>query len=576
MSAMGIGQIIGKPFGDIYDSFKDEIKTNTHIQELNEVVDELEKQFLDVVKVKTIYKGDKAIDLNTFYVPTKVIVDGNVEKVNLINEIPSNFIVLEGTVGQGKSIFMRYLTFKEAKSNSSKPIFFELKNLKNNTLQDSIKKILENWIDIFQDDDFDYLINSNKFSLFLDGFDEIPGEQVPQVILELENWCKKYPNLRITISSRPDSDIQNSTYFDVYRLMPYGLDEQFQLVEKLISRSEKEARDSLKKSIRESEYEIQELLKTPLMVTLYVMKFRANLNIPTNQSEFYNDLFQVLSSRHDKTKPGYKREFKSKFHEIELQKVFEAFCFIAGNRKKLAFTTQEALDTIEIALKDSKLSASPNSVLEDFTKVVCLLLRDGNDYTFIHRSIQEFYYALYIFKREEAGKLGFYNELNNSKFIEDKENILNFLEEIDKYYYFKHYAQSSLKKIIAFFEIEKDQNDFMKKIFYTTNKVIDNEIIIFLNDELVIYDLDIFSIRKKIFELIWSNNLIPTVKTFCINSSSISDKYKDNIEKIEKFLLENNCDKIIASFKELGNEILDYEKKMQELISERSSINFYY
>lgn len=60
----------------------------------------LSTRITEVVKVKTIYKGDKSIDLHEFYVPTRV--DNVGTRIECISDIDSQSIVLEGTVGQGK------------------------------------------------------------------------------------------------------------------------------------------------------------------------------------------------------------------------------------------------------------------------------------------------------------------------------------------------------------------------------------------------------------------------------------------------------------------------------------------
>lgn len=572
--SLGIEKMIRKPLEDIYGSIKDEVKATTHEKELIEIVDELEKEFLDVVKVKTIYQGDKSIDLNTFYVPTKVNIDGNIEKVNLIEKIPSNFIVFEGTVGQGKSIFMRYLTYNEAKNKKSKPVFFEFKNLGNNTIENSIKKKLKNWIDIFKEDDFDYLIDSNKFSLFLDGFDEIPSDKVSQVIFELENWCQKYPNLKIIISSRPDSGIQNSTYFDVYKLMQYGIDEQFQLINKLVK--DDNAKEELKKSIRESNLEIKELLKTPLMVTLYVMKYRANFETPNTQSDFYNDLFHVLSYTHDKTKPGYKREFKSKLDENRLQIIFEEFCFKAGNMRKLTFTAQETLTLTKKIISKYDFPTTPINVLEDFSGVICLLLRDGNNYTFIHRSIQEFYYASYVSKKEDEGKIDFYTRLDDEDFLEGKINVLNFLEDIDTYHYYKLFALPNVNKFIDLFEISKDKNSILDKTYISKgNHANEDDNTLYFNmylDNRI--NIETYLIIKKDFDM-----SIFLLKNLNISRTSVSSK-KVSLEELKEpiilrsYLINQSKTEFFSQINSLTNKFIDYKAHMEKIIKQRNKIDF--
>jgi len=284
----------------------------------------LSEKITDVAKVKTIYKNDSSIDLHEFYIPTRV-KNVNIQ-INKIIDIDEKNIVLEGTVGQGKSIFMRYLTYQEARLGKRIPIFLELRKLETNqSLEDAVSSTIAEWIPIFSKKNFHVLAESGNLVLFLDGFDEVSRDKIKGFLNEIERWHRYYPKMQMIISSRPGDDIQNINAFKVSQLDPYKYPEQKALIDKLVQ--EADVRNILKESIEESNSEIKGLLTTPLMVTLYVMIYRASSELPKTQSEFYKNIFSILSTRHDKTKPGYKREFNSSLDEVKLQEIFEHFCF---------------------------------------------------------------------------------------------------------------------------------------------------------------------------------------------------------------------------------------------------------
>ena len=91
------------------------------------------------------------------------------------------------------------------------------------------------------------------------------------------------------------------------------------------------------------------------MITLFVMTYRALSDAPKSQTEFYKSLFSVLTSRHDKTKPGYKRQLSCKLNETQLQGVFEEFCYLTGNKAKLILSYSEAIEVIERCLANQKI-----------------------------------------------------------------------------------------------------------------------------------------------------------------------------------------------------------------------------
>ncbi|MGM8891475.1 NACHT domain-containing protein [Psychrobacter sp. 1Y1] len=378
-----------KAFGWLFEKGKN--KYDEH--KLDKALNNLSDKIIKVTKVKTIYKGDDSIDLQGFYVPTRV--EGINTSVNFVTDISDKSIVLEGTVGQGKSIFMRYLTVQEANQGQRIPLFYELRRLdENDTLTNALSKQINNWITEFEITDFDRAAKTGSLVLFLDGFDEVPHNKVRKLLNEIEGWCERYPKMQLIISSRPEADIQHSNYLKVFKLSEYRFYEQSLLIDKLVE--ERESNSLLKQAIKDSNMEIQELLQTPLMVTLFVMNYRGSLEIPTNQHEFYKNLFTILISRHDKTKPGFKRESNSGLNELELQEVFEEFCFITFSMDILVFDDSKAIEVIKECLNNQNIRENPRMVLYDLSKNVCLILKDGLDYTFIHKSIQEFYYASFI------------------------------------------------------------------------------------------------------------------------------------------------------------------------------------
>ena len=454
----------------------------THNRNIEKSLKTLSEKILEVIKVKTIYKGDDSIDLHEFYVATKI--DKIQGAVDSILNISDKSIVLEGTVGQGKSIFMRYLTYQEATKGQRVPIFFELRRLEDSqSLKAAISDKIKNWIPLFNDDDFERIASSGSLVLFLDGFDEVPYEKVGRLINEIEGWCERYEGLQIIISSRPEADIQKSNFFRVFKLSSYDFDEQSKLIGKLVD--EEESRNLLKKAIEGSTTEIQNLLTTPLMVTLFIMNYRSNLEIPTNQNEFYKELFSVLISRHDKTKPGYKRPLNSGISETDLQKVFEQFCFVTNNSDKLVLTYTEAIDFIESCLDKQSIEANSIDVLEDFSKVICLLLKDGLEYSFIHKSIQEYFYASFILRKSEKAKEKFYKRCIESGIIHIRvTNTLDFLKRNDTYNYNKYYKKIILNDYIRCYLIVEDYNTIIDNIYCSITRKDDDviQVSFMLND----------------------------------------------------------------------------------------------
>lgn len=519
------------------------------------------EKITDVAKVKTIYKNDSSIDLHEFYIPTRV---RNVNiQINKIIDINEGNIVLEGTVGQGKSIFMRYLTYQEAKLGKRIPIFLELRKLETNqSLEDAVSSTIAEWIPIFTKENFHLLAESGSLVLFLDGFDELSRNKLERLLNEIERWSRYYPKMQMIISSRPGDDIQNVNAFKVYQLAPYKHPEQKALIDKLVE--EEDARNILKKSIEESPSDIKNLITTPLMVTLYVMIYRALSEAPKTQSDFYKNIFSILSTRHDKTKPGYKREFNSQLGETKLQKIFEEFCYLSVKEDKLVFSYPEATDIIDTCIRNQNIQVDPSDVLQDFSKVICLLPRDGLNYTFVHRSIQEYFYASFLISKPEAFRKGFYKQYLTSFVLYSKtQGIIGFLKDADSYSYIKYYQLPFIKEYISIFEI----NDY-------SNNIIDNLLIEDKKDKRISCKLltggDIslgkFSFPEQIQNIFNHLFILVADRNYISHSCSLHDSPKEGLINMGYIYLKDfiNGDE----FRLLKIFILDESRKLLNLYKE--------
>lgn len=544
-------------------------------QKIEKSLESLSKRITDVIKVKTFYQIDESIDLHKFYVPTRV----NDVSINIdnVSKIDSNSIVLEGTVGQGKSIFMRYLTYQEAQQGQKIPIFFELRRLENSqNLEEAITSTISNWITFFSKENFDKVAKSGHLVLFLDGFDELPHERIQNIINEIEGWCDRYPKMQLIISARPESEIQKSTYFKTYKLSSYTFPEQEKLIEKLISN--RETQDVLKKAIKNSSTQIKHLLKTPLMVTLFVMQYKATLAIPENQSEFYENLFYSLVSRHDNTKAGFKRHLNSSLSISKLQEIFEEFCFITKNNEKLVLSQIETIKVINDCLISQEIQANSYNVLKDLSTVVCLILKDGLDYSFIHRSIQEYFYASFILNKASKAKEAFYKECSiNEKFCNRSLNILSFLKKSDTYNYNKFFEIPLIDKFIKCYRITHNNNRIIESLYVLGSHKSDKEaqIMLHLTEELVIVTGELVpSALASLLEgvvLLANNKAISGVAygwgDFESNTRAV--KLKDSFDEV---LLTTVYEKSIDA----GNGILEYQKKLEHYVSKKDGLDLDY
>lgn len=490
----------------------------------------LSSKVSNVIMVKTFYHINESIDLRTFYVPTRVKDISYV--IDSVVRVDTSSIVLEGTVGQGKSIFMRYLTYQEAKQGQRVPIFFELRRLMaNQSLEDAVSTIIGNWIPLFKKKNFEKIAESGQVVLFLDGFDEVPQENVNRLINEVEGWNERYPKMQVVISARPESEIQKSIPFKVYKLAEYEFHEQKELIKKLVL--DEEFQDNLIKNIEESSLEIKDLLKTPLMVTLFVKQYEVNLKIPKNQSDFYENLFSNIASLHDNTKAGFIRQLNSKIDVVKLQEVFEEFCFFTGNSEKLVLSQKETIEIIKKCIDNQGINANSSDILKDFSTVVCLLLKDGSEYSFIHRSIQEYFYSSFISNKSPIAKENFYKKLlEDDDFYIKLRNVVDFLEKSDNYTYNKYFRLPIINNYIDAFNITENSNTLVDSFYvYRDESKLNFRIV---NKDIL--KIHMYSIKEPFYDLYSSIH------------KSVQDEYghmnfgvSSTVENLEENFIELKC-----------------------------------
>ena len=388
-----------------------------------------------ICKVKTIWQIDKNVDVDDFYYPTTINFDNSSKVISCIEELfkGQRALIVEGIAGQGKSIFLRYLTKKALFHSNIIPIFVQLRFIsKDNDIESLVLKAL-NSVGIINDPlVIEYFLRSGKLYLVLDGFDEIEDEYRSETIRIIEEYLHNYEKLKVLISSRPNSDIQHSYMFSVIRIRPLDASNRKKLISVLVSNAE--IRQDIIKSIT-NKPKISGVLVTPLLITLLVITYKSENEIPDHLSDFYKALFTTLIKRHDKTKPGYVRQRLTSIGNVKFERLFENICFTALKSYKISMSENEYFQFTQEAMSVEKIEGvCAESLMQDITSVTCLILLDGDKYYFLHKSIPEYFSAQRIAQEQDPTiKSLIYKQLRNNLIPENWYQTIRFLDEIDNY-----------------------------------------------------------------------------------------------------------------------------------------------
>ena len=402
----------------------------------------IQKKIASIESLKTFWSADNLVSLTDFYYPSKITIDGRSKHCQLLSELPEGNLIIEGIVGQGKSIYLRHLATSEIRSNQSIrfPIFIEFRTLSQKiTLDQAIKNYLDEVnIDGYVEDTFEYVMSSGNFVLLLDAFDEIEEVITKDTYLQIEHYVEKYEKLKIIITSRPSAEIQKSPKFLTIKLSPLREADYTPFLSKLGLPAPLIA--ELKDSIKNSPSKISQLITTPLMLTLVVRAYKSVKEIPENLPDFFEVLFKCVFSGHDNAKPYIRRTHSTDLSEKKLQELFETFCFVCMKNKVIRSLSTSMFDQ----LFDSAVKLQGNVTCEaagfrnDMHKVACLILPDGfESWVFLHKSIMEYYSASFIRRSNESFAIKFYKFAMNG--VAPWMEVLTFLQYIDEYRFNKYY-----------------------------------------------------------------------------------------------------------------------------------------
>ena len=345
-------------------------------------------------------------------------------------------ILIEGIAGQGKSVFLRYLCAVELARGQYLPVFVELQRIEEK--QPLIEAILAaaRALGLALDAEaFKELAASGRILLLLDAFDEVREDAKTRVLREIEDLATSHDKLRIIVTSRLDSGLAACPQLRVCRLSNLEKDEYKHVIYKLLD-DEKQA-DGLIDQVSRHHGGMQNLLSTPLLVTLLVIRYKSYQDVPTQLSEFYDSLFIIMLQRHDGTKPGYKRPRACPLNDYQYRLVFDALCFFCKRLKGKQLDYKRFYSIVEQAIHESKLEVSPDKYLSDIISITCLLVKDGEELRFIHGSVQEYYAASFIRSKPDKVAIQVYDELFRYPAFVQWRQELRFLQEIDPYRYDK-------------------------------------------------------------------------------------------------------------------------------------------
>lgn len=352
-------------------------------------------------KIKTVlYRTEPKNIYDFFEVPFLKIDHKGIFKANSVNRILdiSNFVIIQGTGGIGKSTLMKHLFINELEKKDLIPIFIELKDVNDFDAEYEVENIiLKKLIDLGSNLNkkyFEYALKSGCFLLLFDGYDEILTQKKDIFFKKLDSFCDRYSQNYYVISSRPFSEFVEFQRFTVINTCPFSKEQAISLINKIDF--ELGIKQRFVNALDNELFEKHEsFASNPLLLNIMLLTYDNYAEIPEKLHLFYANAFETMYSKHDATKAGYRRELKSELSYDSFKKVFSYFCFITYVQGRTEFSYDDlvvVLNKVSINRVVFKIS----NYICDLVNALCVLYKEGLNYKFTHRSFQEYFVAFFL------------------------------------------------------------------------------------------------------------------------------------------------------------------------------------
>ncbi len=176
---------------------------------------------------------------------------------------------------------------------------------------------------------------------------------------------------------------------------------------------------------------------------MYILTYRNYPELPKSKNKFYWNVFDTLCTKHDSIskKGAYVHEKKSKLQNEDFEKILRWFCYVSVLEERFNFDEQYLSEKFQFIKQALNFTFEVKDLIYDLTVSISIIVVEGLDYKFPHRTIQDYFMVLYIKEQNEDAKKSIYQEKFQKIYpINTNKNIFDLCIELDKEPFFKFYV----------------------------------------------------------------------------------------------------------------------------------------
>ena len=331
------------------------------------------------------------------------------------------YLMVLGGPGVGKSTFLRKLGLEALKGQQGElqhnqiPVFIELKTFRSKTID--LNTIIDNEFKIcgFPDAQAftELSLKQGKLLVLLDGLDEVPTDNVNQVIEHIEAFTTQHDKNTFVASCRTAAYRSSFKQFTDVTIADFSNGQIKQFIQRWFHSELDQEADTANQYWqllkRPENQAAKELAQTPLLLTFLCLIYERKQMLPNQRSTLYENALDLLLSEWSAQKRLKLTPIYQGFHPKLEKDLLSEIAYTSFEEDRLFFSKADITDRITTYLADT-LDASEyldgQAILQEIEVQQGILVeRATNTYSFSHLTLQEYLTALYIVNNQLISKL---------------------------------------------------------------------------------------------------------------------------------------------------------------------------
>ena len=336
------------------------------------------------------------------YELAKRIEDATIPKIACF----ASRVILYALGGNGKSMMLLHLLFDGMENMDSRntiPLYVCLRHYSPETknLIGFIANQVRNMWPGFDSRICFSLLKSNRAVLLLDGLDEMTDGAYAKFKRDLADFIAFYPDTQIIMAARPYADwIDEISGFRRARLCELTRTQALEFIDKInLYPNDPDRFNKFRVLVDKELYPHQkELTSNPLLLTAMMLVYHEDGEVPTQDFQFFDRVYDILSNSHDNTKGGFKRVFATGLDRRNLKRYLAEFAYKAYIAKAWTLSMDKCSQIYD-TLPSRILETTPTrceDFMTDVTKNLSIMYGEADTFNFYQHTFQEYFTAVYF------------------------------------------------------------------------------------------------------------------------------------------------------------------------------------